>query len=148
MKSMLEPNDRRELLERIAKLTPQSPRKFGTMAAPQMVAHLTDQMTHTLGDVPVTPHGGILQFAPLRWLVIYVLPWPKGSLKGPREAFVTKPTDWTADVARLCGLVERFGTTPEPNRIPPHALFGKMTHKTWGVFCYKHFNHHLEQFGV
>lgn len=148
MRSMLNEADRRELLERIARLTPDAPRRFGTMAAPQMVAHLTDQMGHTLGDVPVQPVPGPLRLAPVRWLVIYVVPWPKGKIKGPPEAFVTRPVDWAADIARLCALVERFAATPADATFPGHAFFGRMSRKDWGVFCYKHFNHHLGQFGV
>lgn len=148
MKSMLDINDRKELLDRIRRLTPDAQRRFGTMSAPQMIAHLIDQMGHTLGDVPVRPHGGILGLAPVRWLAIYAVPWPKGRMQGPPEAFVTVPTTWEADVGKLCAMVERFGNSPAPQQCPPHALFGTMTHETWGHFCYKHFNHHLEQFGV
>ena len=148
MKSMLEQNDRQELLDRLARLTPDAARRFGTMSAPQMVAHLTDQMTHTLNDVKFEARGRFLRLAPVRWLTIYVFPWPKGSVKGPPEAFVTRPVAWDDDVARLVALVERFGVAPAESLSPTHALFGKMSQKDWGHFCYKHFDHHFGQFGV
>lgn len=148
MRSMADPATRQELLDRLGHLRPDAPRRFGTMTPATMIAHLTDQMTHTLGDVSTTPVYGFLRLAPVRWLSIYVVPWPKGKVKGPKEAFVTQPTTWDADVARLRGLVERFGACDLGAPFPPHILFGRMSGKDWGVFCYKHFNHHFEQFGV
>lgn len=114
---------RKEMLDCIARLRPDSPRRFGTMTPAQMVAHLTDQMGHTLGDVPTTPVPGIRRTALVRWLAIYVVPWPKGTVKGPAEAFVTKPVNWDDDIARLCALVERFAGADLNAPFPQHAFF-------------------------
>jgi hypothetical protein len=81
-------------------------------------------------------------------LVIYWVPWPKGRIQGPPEAFVTQPTSWDADVATLIGLVEEFVARGPAGTWPEHAFFGPMKGKDWGVFCHKHFDHHLSQFGV
>jgi hypothetical protein len=148
MHSMFDPQDRAELIRRIQSLKPDAPRQWGKMSCPQMIAHLTDQMGHCLGDVPVTPHSGIFRLPPVRKFAIYVMPWPRGKIQGPPEAFVTQPADWHADLGRLIGMVERFGAKSPAEAWPPHALFGTMTGKDWGVFCYKHFNHHLTQFGA
>lgn len=113
-----------------------------------MVVHLTDQMGHTLGDHPVAPRPGPLRWAPLRWLTIYWIPWPKGRVQGPPEAYVTQPEDWIADVERLIGQVERFGRRDPEADWPDHFMFGKMRGKDWGAFCTKHLDHHLRQFGV
>lgn len=148
MRSMGNPADRSELLARIRALRPDSPRRWGTMTAPRMVAHLTDQMGHTLGDHPCTPVRSFMNFPPIAWLAIYVIPWPKGRAKGPADAFVTQPGDWNDDIRRLEALVARFAERDPAGPWPPHALFGRMSGRDWGVFCYKHFNHHLTQFGV
>ena len=113
-----------------------------------MVAHLRDQMSHCLGDRPCTPVPSLLRWAPLRHASIYWIPWPKGRIQGPPDAFVTQPGDWQDDVADLVGLVERFGARDPAAQWPNHALFGSMRGADWGVFCYKHFDHHLRQFGV
>jgi hypothetical protein len=117
------------------------------MSAPQMIAHLTDQMHHCLGDIPVAPRPGKLRLAPVRYAAIYLLPWPKGRIKGPPEAFVTQPSSWESDVAALESLLERFAVRDEERSWPEHALFGHMSGRDWGVFVYKHFDHHLRQFG-
>lgn len=136
------------VLERIRRLQPDAARRWGKMTAPQMVAHLTDQMRHTLGEATAAPRFGTLRNPLVKYLVIYWLPWPKGRIKGPPEAFLTKPTTWDADVANLIDLLNRFVDQGPAGDWPEHAFFGNMAGKDWGVFCHKHFNHHLSQFGV
>jgi hypothetical protein len=118
------------------------------MNAPQMIAHLTDQMHHALGDSPVQARPGPLRWAPVRYASIYLFPWPKGRIKGPPEAFISQPTSWEVDIQKLIALVERFAVRGSEAEWPDHALFGRMSGRDWGVFVYKHFNHHLQQFGV
>ena len=84
----------------------------------------------------------------VRYASIYLMPWPKGRIKGSREAFLTQPTAWEADVAALEGLVQRFVARGPGARWPEHALMGPMSGRDWGVFVHKHFDHHLRQFGV
>jgi hypothetical protein len=98
--------------------------------------------------VACTPVRGLLRSALVRHLAIYWVPWPRGRVQGPPDAFVTQPTEWEADHRALLELVRRFGARSPAGEWPEHALFGPMTGKDWGVFCYKHFNHHLTQFGV
>lgn len=62
------------------------------MTAAQVVAHLTDQMRHALEDAPVKARPGFLRLSAVRYLSIYVVPWPKGRIRGPSEAFLnTEP---------------------------------------------------------
>ncbi len=146
--SLSDDGQRREIVARLRRLRPDSPQRWGQMMAPRMVAHLTDQMTHTLGDVPVAPRRGPLRWPPVRYLSIYWIPWPKGRVHGPPEAYVTEPAEWSADLESLVALVERFGAADPEAAWPDHALFGRMSGRDWGVFCHKHFDHHLRQFGV
>ena len=148
MRTMLDPADRAQILSRLQTLTPDSRRRWGRMTAPQMVAHLTDQMRHTLGDVTCRPVPSLLSLSILRHAAIYWVPWPRGRVTGPPDAFVTQPSEWQTDLNSLVRLVERFGDRTVDSPWPPHALFGPMTGRDWGAFCYKHFNHHLSQFGA
>jgi len=146
--TIFEAKHRAEILARLRSLKPDAARRWGRMTVAQMVAHLSDQMRHTLGDQPCAPVRGPLRWAFVQYLSIYWLPWPKGRIKGPPDAFVTKPAVWEDDVRGLEKLLERFATKGPSGEWPEHALFGRMTGRDWGVFCYKHFNHHLTQFGA
>lgn len=148
MRTLLNAADRSAIIERLRRLGPAAARRWGKMSAGQMIAHLTDQMTHTLGHVDARQQKGWRRNALIKYLAIYVVPWPKGRIKGPADAFVTQPADWDRDLERLVGYVEEFGAKPDEHAFPPHAMFGQMTRKDWGAFCWKHFDHHLRQFGV
>ncbi len=139
---------RQRIVARFEALRPDARARWGRMSAPQMVAHLTDQMHHALGDSPVEARSGPLRWPPVRWLSIYLVPWPKGKIQGPPEAFTTQPVSWDADVGGLLALVERFAARGARADWPHHALFGAMTGRDWGVFVHKHFDHHLRQFGA
>ena len=118
------------------------------MTAPQMLAHLSDQMRHTLGDATAAPRPGPLRWPLVRHVVMFWLPWPHGRVQGPPEAFVTLPTTWTADLATFERLVDRFVQQEERHDWPEHAFFGPMTRRSWGAFCHRHFDYHLQQFGA
>lgn len=146
--SMFDHTCRAKMIARLRALNPEAERLWGRMTAPQMVAHLSDQMRHCLGEGAPKPRPGLLRWAPVRLAAIYLLPWPKGKIKGPPEAFVSQPTSWNHDVSQLELLIERFATRDQNDVWPEHALFGHMTGRRWGVFVHKHFDHHFRQFGV
>jgi hypothetical protein len=83
----------------------------------------------------------------VRYAAIYWLPWPRGRVQGPPEAFTTRPTSWAADLATLDALVERFAARDPAGSWADHALFGRMTGRDWGALSYRHFDYHLRQFG-
>lgn len=147
-RSLFDDSCRRMILARLRSLKPDANRRWGRMGAPQMVAHLTDQMHHALGDDPVAARPGKLRWPPVRFASIYLLPWPKGRIKGPPEAFTTQPTSWEADIGELEVLLARFAARDTEDNWPDHALFGHMSRRDWGVFVHKHFDHHLRQFGA
>jgi hypothetical protein len=118
------------------------------MNAPQMLAHLCDQMRHTLGDAHAEPRRTIWSWPPFKQLGLYVLPWPAGKLRGPWEAFVSRPNTWGADLNQFFGMVDRFVAEERRTTWPGHAIFGAMNRRSWGFFCHKHFDHHLRQFGA
>ncbi len=117
------------------------------MTALQMVAHLSDSLRMASGELEVAPKRVPFRFSPLKELVLYVLPVPKGVPTSP-ELIARKPGDWSVEVAslreELNGLVERG---PEA-LAPVHPAFGRMSAKQWGVLIYRHMDHHLRQFGV
>ena len=146
--SMFDEACRKQMIARLRSLTPESQRLWGRMTAPQMIAHLSDQMLHCVGEGAPQPRPGVLRWPPVRFAAIYLLHWPKGQIKGPPEAFATKPTSWEQDVAGLESLIERFAARDLSESWPDHALFGHMTGRRWAVFVHKHFDHHFRQFGV
>jgi hypothetical protein len=148
MRTIFDEGNREVIISRFHNLLPTSQRLWGSMDAPRMIAHLSDQMRHTLGLAESNQYAGWRRNALVRYLAIYVIPWPKGRIKGPKDAFLTPPGDWEQDVDRLVSFIEEIASREKQIDWPPHAMLGPMSRKDWGAFCYKHFDHHLRQFGV
>ena len=113
-----------------------------------MLTHLTDQMRHTVSDTRLRPSRSPLRFPIIKQLIMYWIPWPKGKIRGPAAAFVTRPAAWEGDLATLEALIGQFDQLPEEREWPAHPFFGTMTKASWARLSYRHFDHHLRQFGA
>ena len=139
--------DRRRLQVRLATLKPDAQRRWGSMTAPQTVAHLADAARMALGELPCGSKRLPIRYFPLKQLIIYWLPFPKGAPTAP-ELVGRGPLSWGTEVAELNALVDRLAAEP-PDRIwPEHPAFGRLSRRAWGVLIYRHMDHHLRQFGV
>jgi hypothetical protein len=113
-----------------------------------MLHHLRLSARMTLGELPtVSANKRAFQMFPLKHLILYVLPFPKGA----PTATELKPVavaSFEEERTALLELLERIGTGPRDGSGPDHPLFGPLTWREWGVVTYKHANHHLKQFGA
>jgi hypothetical protein len=147
METIWNAHSRRELQERLARLTWDAERKWGTMTAPQAVAHLVDAARLALGELPCEPANLPIRYAPFKQLIVYWLPFPKGAPTAP-ELLGRQPVSWSAEVADLSAVLDRLGREPADRVWPDHPAFGRLTRRAWGVLVYRHTDHHLRQFGV
>ncbi len=147
MRSIFNPQDHRSLHDRVQRLRTDRQPQWGKMSTVQMVAHLADALRMASGELEVAPKKVPFRYSPLKELVLYVLPIPKGLPTAP-ELIARKPGDWSAEVAelreQLNGLVQRGAEA----LAPAHPAFGTLSAKQWGVLIYRHMDHHLRQFGV
>ena len=143
-----DPEDRGKLFDRLGRLDPTRPPRWGRMSAPRMLAHLCDQMRMPFNEAPSGPLPGPPRVPGVREAFLYVLPWPKGRVQGPPEAFLTEPGTWAEDLGTLRDLVDQFVSADPRGPWAVHPNWGPLSRRQWGVFCYRHFDHHLKQFGV
>jgi Protein of unknown function (DUF1569) len=146
--SMFNPAVRERFQQRIGSLGPDAGRRWGRMTSSQMVCHLIDQLRIALGELPTRPVSSVMRYFPIKQLVINVLPWPKGRIQGPAEAFTTVSSEWEKDLTRLQQLLEEFSRREPQTDWPPHPMFGHMNGRLWSQLTCRHFDHHLTQFGV
>ena len=92
MKTLWQPTDKQALLTRLARLNADSRPQWGKLNCPQMLAHVADGMRMTLGDLACEPKGGPLRYWPLKQLIIYWLPFPKGAPTAP-ELWIAAKSD-------------------------------------------------------
>ena len=149
MKSLFQREALDEVMVRIEKLHPASPREWGKMDVAQMMAHCAATFEVASGRV-VLP----------RMLIGRILgPFVRAgftndkpfSRNGPthRTFVITGQRDFAREREQLKERVRRFHEGGEAQCTKhPHAFFGPLTKQEWGIGMYKHLDHHLRQFGV
>jgi Protein of unknown function (DUF1569) len=147
MKTIWQATDKDELLARLARLDNAATSRWGKMNCAQMLAHCADGFRMTLGDLPCQPKSGPMRFGPLKKLIIYWLPLPKGVPTAP-ELIARPAISIEQEQADVRTLVERMAQNPQRQDWPEHPAFGKLSAQDWGALAYKHLDHHLRQFGV
>lgn len=147
MKTMWDAGARKELRERLGRLQYDTQPRWGKMNAPLMVAHLARSLKMAMGELDVKSKNLPLRYSPLKELVIYVLPFPKGAPTAP-ELLPEDTGDWAEGLADLRSHMETIAARGPNAKWPEHPAFGKLSHKMWGVLGYRHMDHHLKQFGV
>ena len=146
MKSIWQKSSRENLESRLDKLGANTQPKWGKFTAPQMVCHLIESLRMGLGDLDVPARKTPFKRFPLKQIIIYVAPFPKGAPTAP-ELLAREPQEWNGEVTALKNLLGSFAGGSYKS-FPEHPAFGKLSRRAWGVLIYKHMDHHLRQFGV
>jgi hypothetical protein len=152
MKTLVNREDRDEVIARLGRVSGASERRWGQMNAGQMLCHLADSYRVALGEKKASSATGLLQRTVVKWIALHTtLQWPKGMPTRPevkQGVGGTNPADFEADRAELIALVERFQANRQACENTPHHFFGKMNYHDWMRWGYLHADHHLRQFGV
>jgi hypothetical protein len=113
-----------------------------------MLRHLRLSALMTTGELEVrSVNKRPFQMFPLKQLLLYVLPFPKGAPTA-RELKPEAAESFEEERTALLELIERIGTGQREGDGPGHPLFGPLSRREWGVLTYKHADHHLKQFGA
>jgi hypothetical protein len=147
MKSIWNSQARRELHDRVASLASDRRAEWGRFTAPKMVCHLAESLKMALGDLPVAAKKSPIRYPPMKQLIVYVLPFPKGVPTAP-ALLAREPKEWTVDVADVQSLLDRAAGSRSTDAWPEHPAFGRLSRRAWGVLIYRHMDHHLRQFGA
>ena len=147
MRSIWNEADARAIRQRIGQLRPDAPARWGKFTAPQMVCHITDGLKMAMGEIDIPPRPGPLRYFPIKQLIIYVLPFPKGAPTA-KELLARRAVVWGDELAQLTETFDRFVAMRDRTGWPDHPAFGSMQPKILGVLVYRHLDHHLTQFGA
>jgi hypothetical protein len=148
MRTLWHSDARRRLVDRLGHLTGDAKPLWGRMNAPQMLAHVNDALRMAIGDLPVKARKGPLRYPPLRELVVYVLPFPKGVPTARELLARVDRAQFGEEAAAFPGLLERFADRAPDAPMPEHPAFGVMSRRAWGVLACRHVDHHFRQFGI
>jgi hypothetical protein len=146
-KTIFDPAAKDALIARLKNLRPDNARRFGTMTPNQMMCHLEDAVMCAMGKAPSTFRKSIKSNPLVRWLAIYVIPWPHG-VKTVREFQATRPAEFEADRQRLTRVLNEASQRGPNAAWSPHPAFGDLGGRHYGALIHRHVDYHLKQFGV
>ena len=147
MKTFWDAEARDAALARIDRLDSASRPAWGTFTADRMLSHLAESVKMALGELPCESKKVPIRFFPLKQLIVYVLPFPKGAPTSP-ELLRGAEAPVEGLKRDLRELLEKFGSRRGARDWPIHPAFGRLTSRAWGALTARHFDHHLRQFGV
>ena len=152
MKSLSDCKCCEDLIARVGRIRPDTPRQWGKMTAAQMVCHLNDAFLGVMGDKAVEVQRGLSMWPVLKYVALYSpAKWPPGVPTRPEMDQLggggTPPADFDGDVRRLLESMQRFCRRPRDFEFRPHPLFKVMSEAQWMRWGYLHVDHHLRQVG-
>jgi hypothetical protein len=146
MRSIWNDADLQGIRQRVRRLKPDAVPGWGRFSAPQMVCHVTDGLKMAMGELAVPPRKMAIRYFPLKQLIIYVLPFPKGAPTA-KELLQRQATVWGDEISEFQRTLDRFVAARGREVWPDHPAFGSMSRRTIGVLVYRHLDHHFRQFG-
>lgn len=149
MRSILDEDDRRRILQRLDSVDERDEARWGRMSVGQMVCHLADQIRLVLGEITVRDRSNLFYRWLVKPLVLRGLPIPKAGIKTFEEVDQvrgggTPAGDLESDKTTVKRKIDAFLVARE---LHPHAMMGQLTRTEWGVMIHLHMDHHLRQFG-
>lgn len=148
MPSVWDSIERTKLVERALTLTAATPAQWGRFDATRMLSHVNDGIRMALGDLAVARRPGPLRLPPLKQLIIWVLPFPKGAPTAPELLARGSTAEFQAELSAFRTLVSSLEARQSQPTWPEHPAFGTMSRDAWGHLIHKHVDHHFKQFGV
>ena len=148
MGSILNESDRTDISTRMRSLSASSTARWGRMSVTGMLQHLRLSAQMAVGELELaSANKRAFQVFPLKHLILYVLPFPKGAPTAP-GLLSDEATSFEGERAAVLVFLDRIGAGPQDGAGPAHPLFGPLSRREWGTVTYKHVDHHLKQFGA
>ena len=140
---------RNDVAPALARLQPDTPALWGGMRAQEMVEHLLAAVALSTGRLQLD-FAAPADAARLRVFLETDMAMPKNYMNPllvnglPPLRFPSLAEANAALLAELQRFLDDAGSTD----IHAHPIFGPLDHDAWDRVHYKHFRHHLMQFGV
>jgi hypothetical protein len=141
---------RAAIVVRLHTLTSDSTRQWGRMTPHQAICHLSDSFRSVSGPRPIAVTGSVISRTVVKWIALHTpAKWPPGVKTRPeidQEIGGTKPREFDGDRRELEALVEQFARKTSAD-LQQHPKFGRLSTPEWQTWGWRHFDHHLRQFG-
>ena len=139
---------RESFTHRVKNLNGDSKAAWGKFTAGGMLAHLNDSYRLFTGELQCKSKNLPLRYTPIKQLVIYVAPFPKGAPTAPELLARCDGAVLDEEKQAYEAMIAKLAAVTPGDPFPEHPAFGVLTHKAYGVLMARHTDHHLRQFGV
>ena len=146
VKNLFEPAVKKEIIERINKLTPQTKNLWGKMEVAQMLAHCQKPLGVAVGRHTLQGNFLLKLIGPFFKKTLYNDKPFKRDLPTDKSFKITDPRNFEQEKQNLIQMIHDFSESTMSGE--PHPFFGKLTKEEWSKGTWKHLDHHLKQFGV
>jgi hypothetical protein len=137
-----------EIYNRMTQLQPEAQRRWGKMSVVQMLNHLKIATGSGLHIYQLTDESSFFSRVIVRFVALKLLNrFPKNA-KGP-EGFkkeINDALDFNTEKEQVLSILQKAHSSTYTIHL--HPMFGTMPRALWGRLIYRHFDHHLRQFGV
>ena len=149
MKSIFNLEDKNDIINRIDQLHPDSKPMWGKMSVSQMLAHCIVPTKISAGEIQNKQAFLGKLFGKIAKKQMLATEQMKKGLPTDRTFIIKHEPDFYESQQQLKEAIERLYNTDKNELLKrKHPFFGKMTLEEWGLLNYKHYDHHLRQFGV
>jgi Protein of unknown function (DUF1569) len=149
MNNLYNQTDVSGILDRIEQLTQNAERQWGKMSVSQMLAHCNVSLETAMGlNFPKRMFVGRIIGSFLKSKILNEKPLAKNTPTDKSYIFPDN-REFEKEKTKAIELIKTFfedGTTKCTEH--PHSFFGKFTPEEWAILQWKHFDHHLRQFGA
>lgn len=142
--------DAAAILARLEKLEPDAQRQWGKMNVNQMLAHCNASLETAMGlNSPQKLNFFVrLIGRMLKAKFFSEQPFTKNS-QTDQSYLITGNPDFESEKAKVIKQLRLFATGgPAKCTSSTHVFFGPLTPEEWAIMQWKHFDHHLRQFGL
>lgn len=150
MNNLFNPSDTSEILTRLEKLKPGAQRHWGKMNANQMLAHCNVSLETAMGLNSPQKLNAFTRFIGkmLKAKFFGDQPFTKNS-QTDKSYIITGNPDFEKEKEKVIQQIVGFSKGgPAKCTTHTHVFFGPLTPEEWSIMQWKHFDHHLRQFGV
>lgn len=148
-KTILDPIAVDEIIERAKSLTAKSTPIWGKMTASEMLSHCNMAHQSILKASKDTKGPSLRQRIFKFWFFHILKEFPKLA-RGPKRFDMKGKVDeklFEEEKSKFMNIVGKFANL-RTQLVGSHPIFGPLNHQYWGVFVWRHLDHHLRQFGV
>lgn len=141
--------DKEDIIRRLDELHPNSKAMWGKMNVSQMLAHCLVPTKISAGEIEGRQTLLGKFFGKIAKKQLLSAPQMKKGLPTAPGFIIKHTPDFYESQQALKEAIERLYKTDKTSMLQrKHPFFGKMTLSDWGMLSYKHYDHHLRQFGV